>query len=138
MKSINSLIPAECSVIPHRRLKLPADARIFECSSDLSLDRAISTGEAVPLQTTVKNDSRVSNYLESSRIGLQCIFTVSGSGKGIVFATGNKTVFGSIAKMTSEPKKNLTPIQKEIFRFVAIMASIIDVLSVFVSILWAA
>lgn len=158
MKSINNLIPAECSVFRDGSLKiveakelvpgdilsltagskLPADVRIFECSSDLSLDRAILTGEAVPLQATAKNDSKDSNYLESSRIGLQGTFIVSGSGKGIVVATGDNTVFGSIAKMTSEPKKGLTPIQKEIFRFVAITASIIVFLGVLVIILWAA
>ena len=74
MKSINNLIPAECSVIREGSLKiveakelvpgdilsltagskLPADVRIFECSSDLSLDRAILTDEAVLLQATVK------------------------------------------------------------------------------------
>lgn len=158
MKSINNLIPAECSVIRNGNLKiveapsivpgdilvltagskLPADVRIFECSSDLALDRAILTGEAVPLQATAKNDLKNSNYLESSRIGLQGTFIVSGSGKGIVISTGDETVFGSIAKLTSTPKTGLTPIQKEIFRFVAITGSIITFLIILIVILWAA
>lgn len=158
MKSIHNLIPAECSVIRENSLriveakelvpgdiislnagfKLPADVRIFECSSDLFLDRAILTGEAVPLQATAKNDVKESNYMESNRIGLQGTFITSGSGKGIVVATGDNTVFGSIAKMASQPNRGLTPIQKEIFRFVAITATIIITVAVLVIIMWAA
>lgn len=45
------------------------------------------------------------NYLESSHIGLQGMFIVSGLDKGIVIAISDNPVFGSYVKMTSEPKK---------------------------------
>ena len=157
MKSINNLIPTECSIIRGDEIKiveakdlvpgdilnlvagnkLPADVRIFQCSSDLSIDRAILTGEAIALLASSKNDSKDSNYLESNRIGLQGTFIVTGSGRGIVVATGDNTVFGSIAKLTSKPKTGLTPIQKEIIRFIGITTIFITFLVVLVIILWA-
>ncbi|KAG0682900.1 hypothetical protein C6P40_001814 [Pichia californica] len=157
MKSINNLVPTECSIIRNGEYKiidskllvpgdiinltagnkLPADVRIFNCSSDLAIDRAILTGEAIPLQASSKNDSKESNYLESNRIGLQGTFIVSGSGQGIIVSTGDNTVFGSIAKLTSKPKSGLTPIQKEIFRFIAITTFCIIILDIVVIILWA-
>ena len=157
MKSINNLIPTEVSIIRDGQLKivnakdlvpgdiinliagnkLPADVRIFQCSSDLAIDRAILTGEAVPLLASSKNDSKDSNFLESNRIGLQGTFIVSGSGKGMVIATGDNTVFGSIAKLTSKPNSGLTPIQKDILRFVAIITIFILILVILVIILWA-
>lgn len=157
MKSINNLIPVECSVVRNGETKivdaknlvpgdiinlvagnkLPADVRIFQCSSDLAIDRAILTGESNPLQATFKNDSKDSNYLESNRIGLQGTFIVSGFGKGIVVATGDNTVFGSIAKLTSTPKTTLTPIQIEIYRFVIMISFVVIILDVVVIILWA-
>lgn len=61
---------------------------------------------------------------------------MSGTCTGIVVATGNKTVFGRIAKLTNEPKTGMTTLEREILNFVLIICSIMLVMIIIVLILW--
>lgn len=65
--------------------------------------------------------------------GTHCI---SGTGMGVVVATGDKTVFGRIAKLTSQPSTGRTTLEKEIFNFVTIIVSLMLFMIVLVIILW--
>lgn len=158
MDSIHNMIPVETLVVREGNIeqvdskslvpgdvikfgtgvKVPADVRIVEASPDLAFDRSILTGESDAVPATARSDQPHSNYLESSCIAMQGTFVVSGSGKGIVVTTGDSTIFGTIAKLTSKPKKGLTPMQWEILRFVIMTTSIIVVLVVLIIILWCA
>jgi sodium/potassium-transporting ATPase subunit alpha len=92
------------------------------------------TGESLPVNGTV--DSTDDNYLETHCIGLQGTHCVSGSATGIVVSTGDLTIFGRIAKLTSEPKTGLTTLEKEVLRFVIIICSIMFSMILVVIILW--
>lgn len=158
MDSIHNMIPVETLVVREGNIdqvdskslvpgdvikfgtgvKVPADVRIVEASPDLAFDRSILTGESDAVPATARSDQPHSNYLESSCIAMQGTFVVSGSGKGIVVTTGDSTIFGTIAKLTSKPKKGLTPMQWEILRFVLITTSIVLILVVLIIILWCA
>jgi sodium/potassium-transporting ATPase subunit alpha len=94
----------------------------------------INAGESEPVPATV--DATEENYLETHNIGLQGTHCISGSCTGVCVATGDRTVFGRIAKLTSEPKTGMTPLQKEILRFVLIIALFILVVVIFIIILW--
>ncbi|KAH8841598.1 hypothetical protein MCOR27_000575 [Pyricularia oryzae] len=155
MASIKTMLPDECMVlrdgvqvnmfaadiVPGDILvikagnKLPADVRFCEVSSDAKFDRSILTGESLPLPATVETTD--ANYLETRCIGLQGTHCVSGTCHGIVVATGNKTVFGRIAKLTNEPKKGMTTLEREVLNFVWIICSIMVLMVVLVIILWA-
>lgn len=65
--------------------------------------------------------------------GTHCI---SGTGMGVVVATGDKTVFGRIAKLTSQPSTGSTTLEKEIFNFVIIIVSLMLFMIILVIILW--
>lgn len=67
--------------------------------------------------------------------GTHCI---SGSCLGVCVATGDNTVFGRIAKLTSDPKTGMTPLQKEILRFVLIISTFITVVVIIIVVLWYA
>ncbi|VVT45720.1 uncharacterized protein SAPINGB_P000857 [Magnusiomyces paraingens] len=158
MDSIQNHMPAECKVIRSSNTfeikvrdlvpgdivilemgnKVPADVRIFEHSHDLSFDRSVLTGESKPIPASVKAEIQESNYLESTCIAMQGTFCVMGTGKGIVISTGDRTVFGQIAKISSVPKNDLSPLQKEILRFIIITVSVVIFLIVLVCILWGA
>ena len=128
--------------------KLSADVRFVETSSDAKFDRSILTGESAfhasaflihtgesqPQAGVV--DSSEDNYLETGCIGMQGTHCVSGSAVGVVVATGDSTVFGRIAKLTSEPKTGLTPLEKEVLRFVVIIVSIMLTMIVIVIVVW--
>ncbi|KAF3760352.1 calcium ATPase [Cryphonectria parasitica EP155] len=156
MASIKNMLPDECHVVrdgTQRTLfandlvpgdvllvkagnKLPADVRFTQVSSDAKFDRSILTGESVPLSAAV--DSTDKNYLETKNIGLQGTHCVSGTCTGVVVATGNRTVFGRIAKLTSEPKTGMTTLEREVLNFVLIICSIMAIMIIIVLILWAA
>ncbi|KAH7381738.1 hypothetical protein BKA66DRAFT_419220 [Pyrenochaeta sp. MPI-SDFR-AT-0127] len=129
------LVPGDIIVIKQGN-KLPADVRFVEVSSDAMFDRAILTGESEPVLATI--DSTEDNYLETNNIGLQGTHCISGSCLGVCVATGDNTIFGRIAKLTSDPKTGMTPLQKEILRFVMIISLFITCVVILIVILWAA
>ncbi|KAJ4332729.1 hypothetical protein N0V87_008155 [Didymella glomerata] len=129
------LVPGDVIVIKQGN-KLPADVRFVEVSSDAMFDRAILTGESEPVHATV--ESTEENYLETNNIGMQGTHCISGSCFGVCVATGDSTVFGRIAKLTSDPKTGMTPLQKEILRFVLIISTFITVVVIVIITLWAA
>jgi magnesium-transporting ATPase (P-type) len=92
------------------------------------------TGESIPLPGTVESSDP--NYLETRCIGMQGTHCISGSGTGIVVATGDRTVFGRIAKMTSEPKRGLTTLEREMLNFVIIICTIMLSMNVIVICVW--
>ncbi|WWC71995.1 uncharacterized protein I206_105954 [Kwoniella pini CBS 10737] len=115
--------------------KLPADIRFIDVSSDLKMDRSVLTGESEPIQATI--DMTDENLLETKNIGMQGTLCVSGSGVGVVVQTGNLTVFGRIAKLSSTGAPSLTTLQKEILRFVLIIVVCALTIATIVIILWA-
>ncbi|KAH2547145.1 hypothetical protein KXW48_006093 [Aspergillus fumigatus] len=155
MASITAMLPESCLVMRGRSLavvsapdivpgdvvhlkagnKLPADVRFVEVSNDACFDRSILTGESLPINGTV--DPTDENYLETHNVGLQGTHCVSGSVTGIVVSTGDATVFGRIAKLTSEPKTGLTTLEKEVLRFVALIVLIMLTMIIVIIIVWA-
>lgn len=116
--------------------KIPADVRFVEASNDAKFDRSILTGESQPLHWTV--DSTDDNFLETACIGMAGTHCVSGTALGVVIATGDRTVFGRIAKLTSAPKQGLTPLQRELLYFISLIVGIMLVMIITVIIVWAA
>lgn len=155
MKSITGMLPEESHIlrngqqqnIPASELvpgdillfkagsKLPADVRFVEVSSDAKLDRSILTGESVPLGAVTESTDQ--NYLETRNIGFAGTHCTSGSGKGIVVSTGDKTVFGHIAKLTSREPTGRTQLQIEIIRFVCIIVGLMVTMNIVVIAVWA-
>lgn len=155
MKSIKGMMPEECQVlrsgqkhniqaselVPGDVLlfkagsKLAADLRFTEVSSDAKFDRSILTGESAPLAAVT--ESTDPNYLETRNIGFAGTHCTSGTGSGLVVATGDKTVFGHIAKLTSTPSTARSPLQKEIIRFVFLIVTLMITMNIVVLGVWA-
>lgn len=138
IEQVKNLVPGDLIFISNGD-RLPADVRFVTIEgSDFAFDRSILTGESKPIAATNEPDVKGSNFLESPCIGLQGTYCVGGSGYCIVISTGDNTVFGQIAKLSSEPKTGLSPLQKEILRFVLLTVSIIVTLIVIICIIWGA
>lgn len=155
MASITDMLPEHCvvlrngvqedidgrNIVPGDLLrigigsKLPADVRFVEVSSDARFDRSILTGETAPLLASVQSTDI--NYLETACIGMAGTNCVCGTAWGLVLETGDRTIFGRIAKLTSTPKQGLTPLQKEILYFVAIIVCLMFTMIVVVIAVWA-
>ncbi|KOC67548.1 Sodium/potassium-transporting ATPase subunit alpha [Habropoda laboriosa] len=98
--------------------KIPADIRIIECR-ELRVENSSITGESEPVTRT--NYPTDENPLETSNIAFFSSFAVDGEGRGIVIATGDETMIGRLAGLTSQLEKSETPIAKEIKHFVQII-----------------
>ncbi len=107
--------------------KVPADVRLIE-SVDLKVNNAPLTGESEPVaRSTAPSDADI---LHSPNVAFAGTAAVSGSGKGVVFATGMRTEFGRIAHLTDTVSPGLSPLQREIARITRIVAVIATVTGV--------
>lgn len=98
--------------------KIPADIRVI-ASNGLRVENSSITGESEPVART--NYPTDDNPLESANVAFFSSFAVDGEGIGIVLATGDKTMIGRLAGLTSQLVKSETPIAKEIRHFVQII-----------------
>ncbi|XP_011631626.1 sodium/potassium-transporting ATPase subunit alpha-like [Pogonomyrmex barbatus] len=98
--------------------KIPADIRIIECRG-LRVENSSITGESEPVVRTDYPTDK--NPLESANVAFSTSFAVAGDGRGIVIATGDHTMIGRLAGLTSQLAKIETPIAKEIGHFVRII-----------------
>lgn len=112
-------IPAE-DVVPGDILileegdKIPADARIIE-ANQLHTDESVLTGESTPTQKQVVTlrGKHLPKIEHQNTVFMGTIIT-HGTGRAIVFATGEKTEFGKITHLTSTTKQDKSPLQKEL------------------------
>lgn len=88
----------------------------------------------MPISGTV--DSTDKNYLETHCIGMQGTHCISGSSLAVVVATDDRTVFGRIAKLTSQLNTSLTTLQEEILRFILIISPLALCMIVLIVVLW--
>ncbi|KAI0563266.1 Cation transport ATPase (P-type) [Gracilaria domingensis] len=97
--------------------KIPADIRLLQ-SSRFTVDNSSLTGESEPVEL----DAGVyhSPPLEASNLAFFGCLAIDGSCDGVVIATGDNTVFGQIARMTTrcEIEKCKTTLQRDINHFV--------------------
>jgi len=107
--------------------KVPADLRVVT-SSDLKVNNASLTGENVDIK--LGPDANHETLYEAKNIARSgCNFT-SGTGKCVVFTTGDNTFFGAIARSTTQIKRPDTLMKREISRFIHIMAAVAITLGV--------
>lgn len=116
--------------------KVPADLRIIESSRDLKFDRSMLTGESDAVVGAVNYTDE--NYLETRNIAVMGSHVIQGSAVAVVVATGDNTVMGRIAKLTSGKKPESTLLQIEITRFVLLVAIASLTIGTTLIVLWAA
>lgn len=96
--------------------KIPADARILE-QNNLVIDETILTGESVSVYKKAEVIKREpSSYYEALNLVFSGTNVLKGKAKAIVIATGKKTAFGQISKLTGESRK-VSDFEKGISKF---------------------
>jgi sodium/potassium-transporting ATPase subunit alpha len=107
--------------------KVPADMRILK-ASDLKVNNAPLTGENVDIKLG-PDPNHIKLYEAKNIARSGCNFT-NGTGMGIVFATGDVTFFGQIAKSTTQIDRPETLMKQEIGRLIVYMAVVACVLGI--------
>lgn len=112
---------------------IPADMRIIE-SKDLFVSQSSLTGEADSVEKSPElpeSHSHKGSIIDLDNICFMGSNVVSGSAKGIVFATGNRTYLGTIAKSVAGHRaatafdKGITKVSLLLIRFMLIMVPIV-------------
>ncbi|GAB3530706.1 cation-translocating P-type ATPase [Photobacterium alginatilyticum] len=104
------LVPGDILKI-HTGDILAADVRIIEANR-LSIDEAALTGESEPVDKTVSvlADEHI-GLGDQKNMGFMTTMVTSGTGLGVVTATGMKTEVGHIADMMANTEETKTPMQ---------------------------
>ncbi|VDL98728.1 unnamed protein product [Schistocephalus solidus] len=101
--------------------RVPADIRIITASS-FKVDNSALTGESEPQSRTAEYTNE--NPLETKNLAFFSTNAVEGTAKGIVVATGDRTVMGRIANLASGLEMGATPIAREIAHFIHIITGV--------------
>lgn len=107
---------------------IPADLRLIE-AINLKVDESALTGESVSVSKNIKPVKEDTPLSGRSSIVFMGTSATNGYAKGVVVATGMRTEFGKIAKLTSEVKQTQTPLQKRL----AVLGKKLGIISVAVS-----
>ncbi|PWN29113.1 calcium-transporting P [Jaminaea rosea] len=90
--------------------RVPADVRIIE-SVQLETDESPLTGEIKPRRKTTDALGPSTSISERDNTAFMGTLVKSGSGRGVVVATGPQTEFGAIFAMVDEVVEQRTPLQ---------------------------
>jgi len=94
---------------------VPADLRLIE-SNMLQVDESALTGESVPIPKTTDTHEESTPLAERSNMLFKGMPITSGSGAGIVTATGMNTEIGTIAGLVQGAEDEMTPLEKRLER----------------------
>lgn len=95
---------------------ITADALLFEVN-ELETQESALSGESVPVQKLDYDITETkSGPSEKENMVYMGTIVTHGSGKAIVIGTGMSTEMGKIAKLTTETKKDLSPLQKNLLQ----------------------
>lgn len=112
-------------------LQVPADVRVI-AATDLKVDNSSLTGESEP-QSRVPDAEKTTDEngnpkfvppIEAANLVFYTTIISSGSGRGIVVGTGDRTVMGQIAGLATETNAEASPISKEIKKFIQLISVI--------------
>jgi sodium/potassium-transporting ATPase subunit alpha len=110
---VEGLVPGDVIVLEPGSV-VPADCRLMEASG-LRINDAPLTGESIPRarDTAPSSDE---DLRRSKNIVLAGTSVLSGRGKGVVFATGPHTEFGTVARLTQASEKAISPLRRRTAR----------------------
>jgi magnesium-transporting ATPase (P-type) len=103
---------------------IPADARVVE-EFGLRTNNTTLTGEAVPGRKVAEASLRDGlTDVERPNLVFAGTSVVSGTGRGVVYATGMLTQFGRIAHLTQAVREEPSPLQEELRRVSRVISAI--------------
>ncbi|MEZ0394129.1 MAG: cation-transporting P-type ATPase [Desulfurococcaceae archaeon] len=105
--------------------RVPADVRLIE-AEDLEVDESALTGESAPAEkdpgAVLPPEAPVGDRVNMAFAGTH---VVRGRGKGVVVATGQSTVLGSIARAVAEAPEERSLLEQELDRLGKRMAALV-------------
>ncbi len=137
LEALQSMLVASCAVVRDDRVqtiaarelvpgdvvllgegdKVPADLRLFD-AKNAHADESPLTGESIPTRKTTAPSTKTDQSPADQRcIAFSGTFLTSGTARGVVVRTGERTEFGKIARLVRHTEKAPTPLQRKITDF---------------------
>uniref|UniRef100_F1KSV6 Sodium/potassium-transporting ATPase subunit alpha-4 n=1 Tax=Ascaris suum TaxID=6253 RepID=F1KSV6_ASCSU len=137
VRGFTNLLPTKCSVVRNGSQiiidtekivlgdiviikcgsRVPADVRIL-CCSNLKLEASSITGEAEPIDFQSEAVAEHIDVFDAANVAFNGSFCVDGDGIGVAIRTGEKTILGQIASLTTTQTEEKSSLEIEINRFV--------------------
>jgi Mg2+-importing ATPase len=118
--------------------RISADARLIEVS-DLSVDESSLTGESIPVD---KHHKKISKKVSDVSGAINMVFSgtsvISGKAKAVVVATGQASVIGKIAELSTNTKKtsnfadSVSGLSKHIVKLVIVTLVFVLILNIII------
>jgi len=121
------LVPGDVVVLQGGE-KVPADVRLFS-TNNLQIDEASLTGESVPVAKKTEALAQETPVADRCNMAFSSTLITTGSGLGVVVATGDMTELGRIAEMLHEVSALSTPLTRRLAHFSKVITLLILVLS---------
>lgn len=96
--------------------RVPADLRLLE-AKNLQVDESALTGESLPVQKQVETLPGDTILAERTNLAFGGTLVTSGQATAVVWATGDRTETGGIARLISSAEEITTPLTKKIAQF---------------------
>lgn len=122
---VEELVPGDIVLLSAGDM-IPADIRILE-SKDFFVSQSSLTGESEGIEKTPQASQTEGSVVDLDNLTFMGSTVVSGTARGIVFATGNQTYLGSIAKSIVGHRaetafdKGITKVSLLLIRFMLVM-----------------
>jgi len=122
-----ALVPGDVLLVQEGE-NVPADCRLIEAHG-LRVNLATLTGEALPQGRSAKPVA-VDSPRAARNVLLAGTAIVAGTARALVYATGMRTEFGRIARLTQSADHVRTPLQREIARLSWLVAALATALGI--------
>ena len=109
---VEDLVPGDIILLEEGDA-VPADVRILE-ENGLQVNSFAITGESNPQTKSAAPIPRKVSMADRTNMVYMGASIATGNGVGVIVGTGLHTVFGKIAKMSSQIQRDKTPLQKEL------------------------
>ena len=127
--SAEGLVPGDV-VLLQAGDKIPADLRFISLKG-LQVDESALTGESVPVQKITGTLALNSLLAERTNLGFAGTLVTHGQAEGVVWAIGNQTETGRIARLISAADSLSTPLTRKIHHFSKLLLKVILALASF-------
>jgi len=114
----SELVPGDIIILEEGD-KIAADGVLLE-ANELYINTSSLDGESKPSRREI-NPSNVNRAINAKNMVYAGTGVVNGSGEAVIVSTGMATEFGKIATLTSNIKKGLTPLEKEVINMTKIL-----------------
>jgi len=132
---VNTIVPGDVIILKAGDV-IPADCRLIE-SQGLMVNEATLTGESVPSKKIhTQSDTEITELYKAYTCCFAGTVVADGSGIGVVFATGQHSVLGSIAQLATHTitKSNVSKGTMELARIIVALVLISLMVIIFINV----